>query len=262
MRFVDRHGTQIASLEDWKHLGKPAAESHWKPGRSAYELASAWIDGDAATHTLELLRAGRLGDVQLVEGIAEKKTQFDENPRGPRNHDLLIRGRYDGQPLVVAVEGKADEPFDKPLWKWRLDALARNAESGAPKRLDALTKAFFGTTLDRDSQWPPVACLGYQLLSALAGTLADARLEGAPRAVLLVHEFATPETNDEKRAVNARVLDDFLTRVGRGPVGRTSTAGGWITDPVTVRGGGERLPAQLEVQFAKLVTDRRGGGQS
>jgi hypothetical protein len=175
----------IGSLEDWRTLGKPAADHHWKPGRSAFELAVDWIDRDAVERVQRLLDAGGLPDAVLVEGVAEKQTRFDDNPRGPRNHDLLVRGRFADGPLVVAVEGKADEPFDKPLWKWRHDAVGRRPASGAGKRLDGLTTLFFGTTIDKDRRWPAIACLGYQLVSALAGALADARADRATRVVLL-----------------------------------------------------------------------------
>jgi hypothetical protein len=104
----------------------------------------------------------------------------------------------------------------------------------------------------------PIACLGYQLLSALAGTLADGRLEGATRAVLLVQEFVTSETDDENHATNAWGLDDFICRLNRRPPGRTETADGWITDAVTVRSDDEWLPRELPVHIAKLVTNMRG----
>ena len=256
VRFANRSGEEIGTLEDWRVLGKPAADRHWKPGRSAYELAADWIERDAAGRVQLLLEAGGLADAELLEGIAEKQTRFDDNPRGPRNHDLLVRARHAEQSLVVAVEGKADEPFDKPLWKWRHDAVARSPESGAGVRLDGLTKLFFGTTINSDRGWPAIACLGYQLLSALAGTLADARIDGATRAVLLVHEFVTNETDDEKHCVNARVLDDFVARLTPAP-GRTETPDGWITEPVVIRGDDKWLPRELPVQIAKLVTNTR-----
>ena len=257
VRFTNRDDQTISSLNDWRDLGKPAADRHWKPGRSAYELSAAWIERDAQERVLSLLAVGGLGDVELVEAITEKRTRFDDDPRGPRNHDLLVRARHANQALVIAVEGKADEPFDKPLWKWRAEALRRSPNSGAPRRLDNLTTLFFGTTIDTDSGWPAIACLGYQLLSALAGTLADARVDGAPRAVLLVQEFLTSETVDEKHAINARVLDDFVYRLARTNLDRADTVDGWITEPVTVRGDDKWLPPELSVQVAKLVTDLR-----
>ena len=55
MRFVGRHGEEILSLDDWARLGKPAAEHHWVPGRSAHELAAAWRCRDAEQQVVELV---------------------------------------------------------------------------------------------------------------------------------------------------------------------------------------------------------------
>ena len=44
MLITDRHGETINSLEAWGKQGKPASASHWVVGRSAYELASDWIE--------------------------------------------------------------------------------------------------------------------------------------------------------------------------------------------------------------------------
>src|SRR5688500_9316711 len=108
------------------------------------------MERGACARVQSLRAAGGLDAVDLIEGIAEIQTRFDDDSRGPRNHDLLVRAKHAGQPLVIAVEGKADEAFDKPLWKWRADALRHSPDSGAPRRLDGLTSLFFGTTVDTD----------------------------------------------------------------------------------------------------------------
>ncbi len=113
MLITDRHGEAIDSLEAWKIKGKPASESHWVVGRSAYELASAWIEGDAQEVATQLLEIRpELAGLRLDAGVAEKKTYFDSIRGGPRNHDLLLSGSCDEGPVVIGVEGKADEPFD------------------------------------------------------------------------------------------------------------------------------------------------------
>jgi hypothetical protein len=109
MRFFDRDGAVIRSLDDWKRLGKPASESHWKPGRSAYELAHDWIDRDAADAVCALLsRCLDFAGLRLTTGVAEKQTRFDEDSRRSRNHDLLVGGTTNAGPLTIGVEGKAD----------------------------------------------------------------------------------------------------------------------------------------------------------
>ena len=142
MEFTNRQGQAIGSLEDWASLGKPASADHWTPGRSAHELARDWVEGDAADAVVSLLSARpEFAGIELLEGIAEKRTQFDNDPRGPRNHDLLVRARLPAGPLItVAVEGKADEEFDVPLWRYReqgCGALETPALFGASTRLCA-----------------------------------------------------------------------------------------------------------------------------
>ena len=195
MRFRNQAGAGINSLAEWKDLGKPAATHHWAEGRSAAELARDWIEGNATRRAANLLeQAPGLGGVTLELGIAEKKTYFDDIASGPRNHDLLILGSADSGGVVVGVEGKADEPFDDPLPTWRDKRVKATATSKAPLRLDRLTTYFFGSTLDSDERLDTV---GYQLVSARGDSRRGVHGEG-PWAVLLIHEFVTSKTNDEK----------------------------------------------------------------
>ena len=261
MRLESRDEKPITSVDAWGRVAAPAAARHWKPGRSAYELARAWIEDDAADRVVGLLSAAGLDDPALVSAIAEKKTRFDQDPRGPRNHDLLVHATTSAGPVVVGVEGKADETFDKTLIDWRAARLKSSAASGGPARVDNLTTLFFDTTLDEDSGTPPLASLGYQLLSALAGTLADAKAAEAAHAVLLVHEFVTDCTDDAKHAHNARALEDFLVRLFDRSPARVAVPGGWITEPTTIRGDGTWMPLKTPVCFAKLGTERRGAAR-
>jgi hypothetical protein len=255
MHVVNRTGTEIRSVCEWGTLAKPAAERHWVEGRSAYELAADWIDGDAAERAIELLSLRpELAGIVLIEGIAEKKTRFDDIPSGPRSHDLLVHARTHAGPLVIGVEGKADEPFDHPLWRWRQRALRQTPTTRAPVRLDNLTTVFFGSTIDADTLQPSLACLGYQLLSGLAGTLADAKSCSAANAVLLIHEFRTGKTDDRLKAANAFALEVFLQRLAPDGIERSESSDGWITEPISVRGDGKWMPRVLPVSVAKLVT--------
>src|SRR5262249_38430591 len=139
-------------------------------------------------------------------------------------------------------------------------SIAKRPHSGAPERLDRLTKLFFGTTIDKDEGHPGLACLGYQLIAGLAGTLADAKCDGADHAVFLIHEFETVATEPQKHANNRHVLEDFLTRLYRGEPEREGSDAAWITTPALVRGDGDRMPESALVSIAKLVTDRRARG--
>ena len=253
MEFFNNRGRELRTVVDWQCLAPPAAKHHWAVGRSAMELARDWLEGDAADRAAALLRSRpELAAVTLRDGIVEKLTRFDDIGGGPRHHDLLLRGSMPSGPLVVGVEGKADETFDLTLREYVANARRRRPETTrAPERLDRLTAMFFGSVLDED---PGLGELRYQLLSALAGTLADAKLAGARHAVVLIHEFVTAQTKDELHAANAEALGAFVDRLQLEPAG---DADAWITGPAVIRGDGRWLPAEIPVSVAKLVTRRR-----
>lgn len=254
MDIFSSDGRRIETLEDWRDRGGPVSSHHWAEGRSARELALAWIERDAASEVMSLLTSvPAFAGLVLDRGVAEKETRFDDVPSGPRHHDLLVIGRAPSGTVVIGVESRADEPFDEPLDAWVMRARALSGRSQAPARLDRLTTAFFGTKLDED---PLLAPLRYQLLAALAGTLADAREQAAARAVLLVHEFETPWTNDELHRRHAEDLDAFLGRLMPG-ADRLGNDRAWIAGPVAVAGDGAWLPETTETYVAKLMTSTR-----
>src|SRR4051794_14136559 len=75
MRIENNSGQEITSVDAWGVLGKPASDVHWREYRSAYELAHAWIEGDAHGRLRSLL-ATRLPGVEFQRGVAERKTYF------------------------------------------------------------------------------------------------------------------------------------------------------------------------------------------
>jgi hypothetical protein len=171
-------GRPIATLAAWHELAPPAAPNHWREHRSAYELARAWTEGDGAERLRALLATrDEFADVELQRVVAERKTWFDDIPVGPRNHDLLVLARAPAGRIVVGIEAKADEPFDRDLADFVASARRRSSATRAPERLDRLTRAFFGTTLDEE---PTLAPLRYQLFSALAGRLRRRRCTTRP----------------------------------------------------------------------------------
>ena len=76
--------------------------------------------------------------------------------------------------------------------------------------------------------------LRYQLFTAAVGALREAERRGISRTVLLIHEFVTPLTADDKHARNHRDLDAWLRRVSGG---RYETAApGVLLGPISVPG--------------------------
>jgi hypothetical protein len=249
LHFENNHGEAIIDLEGWRDSAPPAAAYHWAEYRSAAELAHAWMDADAFERVRhQLAKEPALGDFAATRAIIERKTRFDDIPGGARNHDLLVLGGSPQGPVVIGVEGKADEPFGLSLSDYVTSARRRQPRTRAPERLERLTRAFFGKTLEDD---PSLGTLGYQLFSALAGTLVEARHAAAACAVLLVHEFNTPLTRSDKRSANGRDLDAFVARLGGAP--RRGVSGDWLVGPLSVPGN-DWIPAEIPFYVAKLVT--------
>jgi hypothetical protein len=248
MILTNRAGMEIGSLSDWRNLAPPAAATHWKPGRSAYELAQLWMEGRGAACVAETLALQpQLAGFQPERAVVEAQTRFDEHRGGPRNHDLLIVGAVGGRRIVVSVEAKADETFGETVAQYQATAqrkLENRVPTKALDRLAGLTRAIAG----RDAPTPAILGLRYQLFSATAGALAAARDEGADHAVVFVHEFATAATAAAKQAANEAALHAFLSLLfAAEPTGER-----WCVGPFRVPGS-ERISGSTELWFAKTV---------
>lgn len=91
--ITNRRGEPIRSVDAWAKLAKPASESHWKDGRSAKELAKAWISGEGQAALRRLVdTCEETARLRIESAVAEAQVAFDEYPGGKRNHHLLIRG--------------------------------------------------------------------------------------------------------------------------------------------------------------------------
>jgi hypothetical protein len=255
---VNRRGQEIVSLDDWERLAAPVSAGQWRPGYSACELARTWMGNrglEALRGVLDL--AYPTSDVTVQRGVAEAQTRFDSYG-GPRQHDLLLTGEGRGGRMVVAIEGKVNESFGETLAKYRRTALSRRERgeaTNAPERLDGVTRALAGWTLHGVAA-DPRATLRYQLFSAVAGTIAQAALDGARFAVFCVHKLVTAVSTDEARADNSGDLDTFMATLYP-DAQRVANAVGWIAGPVAVASPTPALPADVTLYIAKLSTPPR-----
>ncbi len=118
--------------------------------------------------------------------------------------------------LVIAVEAKADEPFGATLAETSRAASKRKAENPRSKgldRLERLAETVLGVPSD---ELTGIGTLRYQLLTATAAAVAEAQRQSVSRAVLLIHEFVTEQTLDEKHERNAADLDAFVRHISGG----------------------------------------------
>jgi hypothetical protein len=207
MKFYWR--SEDSSLDDYgKWLDNIDPKNH-QPGTSAPTLALAW------SGPLDLLGALRampdFAGLSVLSVTAEAKATFDTHGGNVRNHDLVLRATTAaGESVIVCVEAKAGEHLGDPVLKQRVrakKALANNSRSKAVQRLDDLLRRLCRYSPDD----PRTQALHYQLLTAWAGTLADAG--GHDHAVFVLHEFRTDQRPDDKTTSNREALDRFAEAV-------------------------------------------------
>lgn len=183
------------------------------------EIARAWLgngNGSLLQEVAAILSA-HPGFGAVMNWIAEPEARlhFDSFPGEPRNSDLLVLAEDNFGPFLIAVEGKADEPYGETVGKATANAAKRlleNPRSNGMARLVQLAAALLPSDIGPES----LNALRYQLLTACAGAVAEANRRGLARAVMLVHEFITSETEDKKHESNARDLNAFLAQLSGG----------------------------------------------
>ena len=212
-------GDPILSFADWDRDGMPPHRraKHWKEHHSAMELAKRWTyAGSPAvpSELLDLIDSHDLTKGTLVQsGVVEHRTSLPYGPRAPRWHDMSIIGAKEREIVTICVEGKATEPFGNSVAN-ELKAAWKRPVTQFPDRLDWLTRSLFGISAFQDATHKTlnsvVSGLPYQLLTAVAGTFLQARIDKAKLAVFIVHEFRTPKTTDIVLDKHEKAFNEFL----------------------------------------------------
>jgi len=181
-------------------LGKP--DLHWKKGQSAFELSTAWMRARGFPPSVRSVfdNASEWDGAELLEGIFERETFLPGLGR-PSQTDLLgIIALKDGN-AIPGVEGKVDEPFGELVGEWRKggpketpgekSAAKAQRERSKKNRTNRLVALCALLDVDHGS----ADKLFYQLLHRTCATIYEAQRFRYPRAVMLVHSFATPTTS-------------------------------------------------------------------
>lgn len=103
---IAKNGQLIASVDDWfRHAPPKGGADHWRDGRSAKELARAWIESGsvAVPNELSALLASHPDTRSAVLESAEPEARiaFDRHRGEARNADLAVRAVLDGVPLAI-----------------------------------------------------------------------------------------------------------------------------------------------------------------
>lgn len=162
--------------QDWQSLlAEP--ERHWRRGYSAMELAECWEA--AAGFPSEILAplSSSFPAIRPLITIPELKVNLPGGQR-PSQNDIWVLARSQDLLLSIAVEGKVEEPFDRPVKDWLTSASAGKLERWA------YLKKKLGLSDDPDGS------LMYQLFHRTASAVIQAEEFKANQAVLVVHSFS------------------------------------------------------------------------
>lgn len=162
--------------ESWRALlGDPV--KHWREGFSARSAAESWEAADGLPDEIEsaLLSAG-LSDLELLLAFPEWKTPLPARG-GDSQTDIMAMVRTERGVLMVGVEAKVDESFDKTVEKWLVDA-----SDGKFRRL-AYLKNMLGLGDD-------IGHLRYQLLHRTVAAMIEAERFGCFGAAMIVQSFS------------------------------------------------------------------------
>lgn len=198
---------RLKTVDDWRGL---AGGDKWVPSRSAYELAHCWQQfgglPNPIANALDASGHEALHGVMLDLCLVEKPV-FLDTKIAPSMTDLMAYGRNaKGETIIIAVEGKADEPFASRVRDWVRGDETNPTMTTAPRwtrlrRLDFLSK-HLAKTITTDST------LRYQLLHRTVSAVLEAQLHGAAAAVVLIHAFG-PDTPE-----NVLAFSEFLAELG------------------------------------------------
>ena len=216
----------IRTTNEWFDKCPPQGKlKHWVDGRSAKETAKHWL------HTIPVQFLDLLNDFNLryKKCSPEYVSKIDNYKGNGRNHDLLIIAENESNKnVVISIGSKIDEPFGETIKERFIAAdieLKKNPRSKALNRIQELCDAVCGKNdkepldlrkaiLENSNQ--EELALRYQLLTAVAGTIAEAEKQGAKTAVFVVETFISAEIDMKKHAKNQEDLNKFIEYLSKG----------------------------------------------
>lgn len=210
---------------------------HWKDHRSAKESAKSWFRDDIAKLPIEIESIiennGNFDLITVNEVKPEALLHFDKFS-GPCNMDVLVKATDKYGDFIIGIEAKADEPFSHYVKDVLSDALESKIDTPNTNkiiRIEQLTQSLFSKRRKKESK---IGELRYQLLTGLAGTIAEANRHNIDRAVFLIHEFISHLTKSDKRNLNQLDLNQFIKRLTGGEIDRIEK--GFLYGPIEIPG--------------------------
>jgi hypothetical protein len=207
-----------------RHLGHQ--ERHWKAGRSAHALTHTWAKENNLPRSIRSILQAHptFRSAELIDGFLERQVDLGSAGR-PSQTDLLAIIGLEERIAIIAIEGKAGEPFGDLVKTWLDGSDTKN------RRLDVLCKTL-GLSLEQAQP------LRYQLLHRTASAIYEAKRYRTDLAGMLVHDFAAEQSGylDFCKFLEALGAKETKADVLSGPFAcdGVSVYLGWVDDPAPV----------------------------
>jgi hypothetical protein len=247
LRITNQAGQLIMTVDEWFANSPPVKGSlHWQDGRSAKECAKAWLCTGQPKMPEELQRLLESNEdtkaftAQVV--IPEYVTKLDDYKGNGRNHDLIVMGEAVEKRTLIAIEAKVDETFGAITSEYVARSKAKNPRSMVPNRVNQLSQALFGTREE--------GSIRYQLIHAVAATLIEAKVQGAERAIFVVHQLMSTRMDVSKALNNKADFVQFVEKLTDLKILYTTEK---LLGPITVPGGG-RVPSDIPLYIGYVRT--------
>ncbi|GHT54704.1 hypothetical protein FACS189446_4970 [Bacteroidia bacterium] len=163
--------------KSWKEL-LADPEKHWRSGFSAKTLAYCWEDNEGFPKEFELTFEKSGLKTEILLAIPEFKVNLDTAKR-PSQNDIFVLAKDEEGLIVIMVEGKVEEPFDKTIKKWK-----KQESDGKKQRFDYLLEQL---QLDKNANYD---LYYYQLFHRTVSAIKTAKNFGAKKAMMIVHSFS------------------------------------------------------------------------
>ncbi len=236
----------ITTLKEWELAFYTSYKAHqWKQkDRSAYQTAIHWL----LTIPVEFNELIKNLNIKINVISPEHITPLDDFKGNSRNHDLCLLGKNTkNEPIIICIESKVDEPFGKEIglyYQEIQDKKAKNLPSNADSRIDSLCEVFFKSPNSKR-----VRFIKYQLLTAIAGTIAEAEINKVKTAYFFVQTFLSNNMDSKKHRQNQRDLDYLIKILSNNKVGILHS--GEIVGPFNALNGSNNIPKEIDLYIGK-----------
>ena len=217
--FFADHGTPIAAPEDIIPFLGP--ETHWREGRSVYEVVHSWLGAKGIPQPVLTALAGDAA----FEGAWPLKVYFERRTKldglGPDSQtDVIALVGTNTQIAILGIEAKVDETFG-PL------VIDCTDTPGGDMRLEGLLRVL---GMPKERAWD----LRYRLLQRTVAVAMEAANFKVKDAALLVQSFSPVRAGFGDFQDFTRAMNVPLTEPGRltppASINGVAVRFGWVQD--------------------------------